>query len=454
MWTKRIISIALALVMLLSAVPLTSFADFVNQDIPQGERPTVIQTADGDIPVEEDWDEAYPYGTFAFASYQADVGEPGAVNSDGEALPQTTLIPVYRLGGTHGQVTAWVTFAPTITTDASGEEQVFDYAASGRDDLLVEYENPSPIAAYQELGVPQWHRSMQPGELAVILADEGSPEEEGSLRVSLTDEIAADSFRWQASDNGVWKDVEGADERAAVLEVSWAALWDFASDNWTGNDLRCVYTLGGQSYCSVSLLGEVYEPIEAPEPIPADLDPEADPGYSVMEADEAYGLYEFPLTFADGETVKYIRITALDDETPELPELALFTITGCEGGELSATCNTMTLLVSDNDKGEASTLGFARKQVVHDRAEDVTVKVPVVREGGKSYNITVHYETVDGTAKAGVDYAAASGELAFAGSIDEIEIPIALIQNDATEDRSFTVQLTRSRAAAETSSAT
>ena len=106
-------------------------------------------------------------------------------------------------------------------------------------------------------------------------------------------------------------------------------------------------------------------------------------------------------------------------------------------------------MVSDNDKGAPSTLGFAEEALSVNRADTLTVKVPIRREGGMSYNVTVHYETVDGTAKAGVDYAAASGELSFAGSIDEIEVPIALIANDATEERSFTVRLTELRGGGE-----
>ena len=450
MWTKRLISLFLALVMLSSAIPLSVFAEGSIPDVRQGEQPTVLQTADGEVPIDESWDESYPYGTFAFGNHQADIAEAGATDSEGNPIPTVLEIPVYRLGGTQGRVTAWITFAPAITTDPTGEQQVYDYAASGRDDIRIEYENPNPIAPYQRLGLPQWMLDMQAASVSVIAEDMGSPEAEGTLRVALDAAVEAESYRWQVEQGGVWKDlVENGDEIVGpALDVAWSVLWDFENDCWAGTDLRCIYWTGNQAWCSMSLLGEIYEPIEAVPDLPEDLELDADPGFAVLEVEDAYDLYEFPLTFADGETVKYLRVTALDDEVTELPEVALFTITRCEGGELGAACPTLSLMVSDNDAHGASTLGFAADKVLASRAQ-TAVKVPVRREGDTTYSVSVHYETVDGTAKAGVDYAKAEGELVFTGSIDEIEIPIELIANDATEERSFTVQLSVLRGSGE-----
>ncbi len=463
---QRLLALLLCLCMLASVLPLQVWAEPRGQSLAQTrisqqtELPETLQSPEGEISVEEDWNEAFPYGTFAFGNYQADVGEPGAKTGDGEALPQSILIPVYRLGGSTGRVTAKITYAPAITTDADGLDYVYDYAASALDDLRIEFENPSPIAAWQTVGLPRWQREMQPGAVGVRMTDAGEPAAGGVLTLGLSETVDAEDYRWQAKKDGAWQDLKrlsgsGEDEKAetgtvpldselcdkAELEAGWELLWDFENGAWSGVDLRCVYFVNGRAFCSESLMGEVYEPIPAPEPMPENLDLESDPGYSVLEADERFGLYEFDLTFAEGESVKYIRVTALDDEISELPELALFTITGCEGGELSGTCNTLTLMVSDNDEAGPSTLGFPAEAVTVDRA-DKAARIPVRREGDKSYSVTVRYETVDGTAKAGVDYAAASGELAFAGSVNEIEIPVELIDSDTAEERSFQLRLT------------
>ena len=370
------------------------------------------------------------------------MAEPGALTNDGQALPQSVLIPVYRLGGTTGRVTVRIVYAPAVTTK-DGAENIYEYAASGRQDLRIEYENPNPIAAYQTVGMPQALREMQPATVSVVMeADPTEADPEGELELRLSEQIRADSFRWQVLQNGRWQDVEDSD--AEVLTVRWSDLWDFEANALTGTDFRCILSENGALTCTASLLGAVYEPIAAPEPIPEDLDPDADPGFSAVEMEGDFDLCEFSLTYADGETVKYIRVTALDDEIPELPELGLFTITGCEGGELCDTCPNVTLMVSDNDPGEPSELGFAEASYTVDRSENAA-KVKVSRTGGKTYSVSVLYQTVDGTAKAGVDYAKAEGELAFVGSIDELEIPIELIAGGATEDRSFDVLLTELR---------
>ncbi|MBO4819210.1 MAG: hypothetical protein J5528_03630, partial [Firmicutes bacterium] len=183
-----------------------------------------------------------------------------------------------------------------------------------------------------------------------------------------------------------------------------------------------------------------YEKIAPIPKAPDDLPLDEEASFSVLEFEDDFDVYEFDLTFADGETVKYIEIDAIDDDEPELPEMGIFTIVECEGGELSDLCNTHTVLVSDNDEHGHSVVGFMVKGLRVDRSSD-TAYVKVIRRGDTSYNITVDYETVDGSAQAGKDYAAASGSVALVGSIDEIEIPIDLIENDETGVRTFTVKL-------------
>ena len=148
-FSTKLLSVILSVMMVLPMMqPIFAFgADADGSPAELRVVPEVIHTADGDIPVEEDWNEVYPYGTFAFGNYQADIAEPGALADSGEPLPQTILIPVYRLGGTVGRVTAKVSFSPAVTVAPDGNGYVYDYAASGKSDILVEYETPSVIAA-------------------------------------------------------------------------------------------------------------------------------------------------------------------------------------------------------------------------------------------------------------------------------------------------------------------
>jgi parallel beta-helix repeat protein len=75
--------------------------------------------------------------------------------------------------------------------------------------------------------------------------------------------------------------------------------------------------------------------------------------------------------------------------------------------------------------------------------EDVgLVTVTVLRQGGSSGNLTIDYATVDGTAKAGHDYTAASGTLTFSGGETSKSFQIPITDDAVTEpDETFTVTL-------------
>lgn len=436
---KRMIALLLTICMLGSVLPLQIWAEEAQeavQPVKQGEQPASLVTPEGEIPAEEDWDEEYPYGTFAFGTYQADLGEPGAVDKEGQPLNQTILLPVYRVGGSVGRATVKITYAPAVTTDETGTQPVYDYAASGKLDLLLETEDANPLALYQTVGLPKAEREMQPAPGVGIRSH---TDDDGSMLISLTDAEEAAGYRWQYKGlAGGWQDVEGGTE--ATLKLTMDDCSALGITDFDGLDFRCILTVEDFLLCSISLMGESFAPYPEAGPAPEGLTAPEEPTFTAVEFAGDYDVYEFSLTFADGETVKYLRVTALDDDIPELPELGLFTIVGCEGGACSDLCNTLTLMVSDNEEGDPSEIGFTLSAVTVDRAEGVAWAT-VRRTGGTSYNVTVDYTTEDGTAKAGEDYAAKSGTLAFAGSIDEITVPIELISGEETDEKTFTLKL-------------
>ncbi|MBR0085743.1 MAG: hypothetical protein IJL97_04240, partial [Lachnospiraceae bacterium] len=452
---KRLVAILLAAVLITGILPSAS-ASASGLRVPVSSEPAneidasvpIVRTADGDIEPDESWEEEYPYGTFAFGAFQSDVAEPGALTPEGERIPEMILLPVYRLGGTTGKVTAKITYGPAVTCDETGEGYNYDYAASGKADIKIEYEAPSAITEYQNAGMPDELLNMQPADGCVVTVedpgDEIAADDEAVLYAAFIDDegnetiLEADTYLWQVTDGLSWENVEEAQENR--LNLSWGDIWDFSEDCPRQIDFRVIYSIDGEYFCTESFMGETYEPIAQTHEIPEDIPDDPEDNYYVLEMDDDYDVYEFELTFADGETVKYIRISALEDELPELPEMGLFTITGCEGGKLSEICNTHTVMVSDNDEPEESTLGFTVSEIEVDREEGKAYAI-IKREGGTSYNVTIDYETVDGTAKEGVDYAKTSGTLAFAGSIDEIKIPIQLISTAEGEEKTFSIKL-------------
>ena len=442
---KKLMSILLAAVMMVTLVPSAVYADIgqKNQSEHLSQIPEAVLPASRDgeseISKEDDWIATYPYGTFAFGDFQSDVAEKGAVNDEGKVIPSSIRIPVYRVGGTSGRVTAKITYAPAVTMMPDGTGYMYDYAASGKKDLVIRYEDPKAIAQYQEIGMPEGLRNMEPSDIGVVFDDPGeavSPD--GDLELRLSSSVKADSYQWQAKSTLGWANVREATD--STFLTAWEDVWDFDKDSPKDMDYRCIYVINGQYYCTESLLGEEYEKIAPIPKAPDDLPLDEEATYSVLEFEDDFDVYEFDLTFADGETVKYIEIDAIDDNEPELPEMGIFTIVECEGGELSDLCNTHTVLVSDNDEHGISEIGFEVKDYRVDRNTGKAY-VKVIRKGDTSYNVTVDYTTEDGTAKEGVDYAKASGTVALVGSINEIEIPIDLIKNDDTESKTFKVKL-------------
>ncbi|MBO4818592.1 MAG: hypothetical protein J5528_00500, partial [Firmicutes bacterium] len=441
---KKLMSVLLAAILMVTMIPSAVYADIgqKNQSEHLSQIPEAVLPAsrdDGEISKEDDWIATYPYGTFAFGDFQSDVAEEGAVNDEGKVIPSSIRIPVYRVGGTSGRVTAKITYAPAVTMMPDGSDYLYDYAASGKKDLVIRNEDPKTIAQYQEIGMPDGLRNMLPSDEAIVFEDPGDdvdPEDE--LVLILSGNVKADSYQWQTRSTLGWTDVKEAEDPG--FPTLWKNVWDFDKGSLKDIDYRCIYVIDGQYYCSESLFGEKYEKIPPIPKAPEDLPLDEKATYSVLEFEDDFDVYEFDLTFADGETVKYIEIDAIDDNEPELPEMGIFTIVECEGGELSDLCNTHTVLVSDNDEHGISEIGFEVKDYRVDRNSG-TAYVKVIRKGDKSYNVTVDYTTEDGTAKEGVDYAKASGTIALLGSIDEIEIPIDLIKNNDTESKTFKVKL-------------
>lgn len=71
-----------------------------------------------------------------------------------------------------------------------------------------------------------------------------------------------------------------------------------------------------------------------------------------------------------------------------------------------------------------------------------SVSIPVVRTGGTQGQVRVSYRTVDGTAQAGLDFVAVTGELVFADGVTSNNIAIALPDDLQFEsDKTFAVVL-------------
>ena len=382
----------------------------------QSESPVVLRDSAGnEVTPDESWEEVYPYGAFGFDVTAADAREG-----------DDTVVTVYRAGGTKGKATAYIVYSPLLVPNEDGSTY-YGYALSGRD-LTLEVEDPLPIAAFQPVGKPA---DPEPcGERIEKTADE-----QGYV---LTLAREAEHYQWEILYDGRWCAVGDSDKPTLAMDA------EYMGEDY---DYRCVYTADGVRYCTDSLKGLPYEKPapEAPEPVPADLELSTEQTFTAIALDDEedpYSGWVFGLTFAEGEWKKEIRLHANTDDASEAMEGATMRISYTDGGEIYAGAETLLYHVADGNESNPSTVGFRTGAVTADKA-DGTVEIPVRREGAVERPVSVEYRTVDGTAKAGTDYVAASGTLMLYGNVTELPVKVELIDAPGASDETleFSVEL-------------
>jgi hypothetical protein len=145
------------------------------------------------------------------------------------------------------------------------------------------------------------------------------------------------------------------------------------------------------------------------------------------------------LVFGPGETQKFVTVTILDDNLIENAENFFVTLTSATNASITGSQATIT--IADDDSPTA-TIGFSASSYDVDEGAGF-ITLTVTRSGGLGFAATVHYETSDDTAKAGVNYVASSGNLTFAPGETSKNINISISdEGSADSTLKFTVTLT------------
>ncbi|MEH2238720.1 PA14 domain-containing protein [Nostoc sp.] len=139
------------------------------------------------------------------------------------------------------------------------------------------------------------------------------------------------------------------------------------------------------------------------------------------------------LIFAPGQSSRQVSIPINDDSLPEPDETFNFVIDQAQGATLGLQ-RTLGITIQDNDR---SGLDFTQPVV---NEGDGTATVTVTR-GNTLGAASLNYITQDGTAKAGSDYQAVSGTLAFAAGQASKTIVIPIINDTVGEpDETFNLK--------------
>jgi polyhydroxybutyrate depolymerase len=144
------------------------------------------------------------------------------------------------------------------------------------------------------------------------------------------------------------------------------------------------------------------------------------------------------IQFGAGERLKWVKVPILNDSLKESLETFRITLSNPTGGAVLGSQQAATVTIADNDPS----VGFTRS--AFSAWTNVAVaNVDVMRgSDGLLRSFTVDYQTANGSAKAGVDYQAASGTLQFEANQTLQTIPIPLRQNPVAKIATyFTVTL-------------
>jgi hypothetical protein len=144
------------------------------------------------------------------------------------------------------------------------------------------------------------------------------------------------------------------------------------------------------------------------------------------------------LSFAPGETVKFVTVPILNDGLRQPGKIFRVSLGNPPGGAVLGTRKTATVSILDSDPGIGFELaGYS----VWENTGDMTLTV--LRGNSAALGlVTADYATSDLSAKAGLDYRAISGTLTFAQNETVKTITIPILRNVlVTNNSSFRVTL-------------
>ncbi|XP_075398780.1 adhesion G-protein coupled receptor V1 [Tenrec ecaudatus] len=149
------------------------------------------------------------------------------------------------------------------------------------------------------------------------------------------------------------------------------------------------------------------------------------------------------LTMRDGQSAAIVVIQTVNDDIPEEKCFFEFQLTGIsEGGLLSEASRTanITVVASDFPYGR---FAFFQEQLRVPK-EAPRVNVTVVRGSGALGQVRLWYQTVGGSAEAGLDFTPAAGELLFEPGETEKSLLIEILNDDLPEGpEEFSLALTK-----------
>lgn len=139
------------------------------------------------------------------------------------------------------------------------------------------------------------------------------------------------------------------------------------------------------------------------------------------------------VTFAPGETTKFIRVAVNGDTAVEANEGFALVLSNPTGATLAAAAATATILNDDTAPVVLPAATVSDISVVEGSAGQKFATFTVNLSRAATTAVSLAYATQDGTAKAGTDYAATTGTLSFAAGETSKTVSVAVLGDTAAE---------------------
>ncbi len=143
------------------------------------------------------------------------------------------------------------------------------------------------------------------------------------------------------------------------------------------------------------------------------------------------------LRFAPGETEKYLEIVPLDNTEGD-GDRTFYVILGAPSGSTTnSAASTCAVTILDDEEQAPAAVSFSEAVYVHDPDED-HVTVTVERSGAMNTVVSVQVKTTGtGTAQAGRDYSEVDCELVFPFGVDHLTLDIPVRTTYLSGEGSF-----------------
>ena len=404
---KKLLSLVLVAALFVSVVPTQAFA---------------VEETEVYLPEIEIGNDILDYDVFYLATAAASVEESGN---------HAYLLRVGRGGSADSESTALIKIADM--TAKYGE----DYVVRVRDER-TKVDNPKDNFSLMEM---MEGTDFEQGELGTEDELAGMLENDPEAREAYTEGMnTALEFLEEASGF----DDKYGDENPyaeAVEEIYGGAEWDAGAipANGDGETL----TIGGSADADPDPLRQAVNFFTGQNATPQRLTAEGDmfqdlQAIANVMTNVVVGA-SVELTFAPGETEKYLEIVPRDNRTGDGDRM-FYIILGAPGGTTTnSAASSCAFTIVDDEEQEPAVVSFS-DAVYHAGSESVTVTVE--RSGAMNTVISTKIVTTgEGTARSGRDYSEVDAELVFPFGVDHLSLDIPVRTEYLTGEGSFELAL-------------